>query len=373
MTLFPESENTRTKLLIQRESRILGVSFCTLIAIFATGVSAGEKPHAAVEPLVAERPVDRYPVKIFIRLSEQLFQTPRRAKIDEVTRVSERINGVLNTGTAHTVGNLVPDFTENPDGIGMTLIFSGTTTSSTVGRKGKVQIEDRTDSEFRVEIPLEFDLDNGFSVGDISASATVVGTCKDVRARRAGLLAPIVRATALNKMRKQSDQIRRESEEVTARRMMQESEARVEEQVNAWNNRWGLLLKGLQMQPGNRAKRPVQFSTTDEELILAIDPPLRQTGSVARDSNEEFTPELPERNSASLVDVIVYDEHRAVTQAALILKFVEGIIKPDSENLWKIERVNFETDQGEDWVMFSALKVEPEEETEVAQATESPR
>jgi hypothetical protein len=355
------------------------VSFCTLLAILATGVSAGERPQAIVEPLVSKRPVDRPPARVVIRFSEQLFQTPRRAKIDEVTRVSERINGVLNTGTAHTVGNLVPDLKEKRDGIGMTLIFSGTTTSSTVGQKGQVQIVDRTASDFRVEIPLEFDLENGFSAGEISATATVVDTCKDVCARRAGLLAPLARATALNRMRKQSVQIRRESETLTERRMAEESKARVAEELNAWNDRWGPLLKGLQQQTGNRAERPVRFSTTEEELILTIDPGVRQTSPVARTSNEERAtelkraPELPERNSASLVDVIVYDDYVAVMQAALILKFVERIIKPDSEKLWKIERLDFETQQGEEWVMFSALGVDLEEEPEVAQATNGPR
>lgn len=373
MKLFHKSENARAMHLNQRDNRILKVSFCTLLAILATGVSAGETPQVTVEPLVSKRPADRPPVRVVIRFSEQLFQTTRSTKIDEVTRVSERVIGVLNTGTAHTVGNLVPDLKENPDGIGMTLIFSGTTTSSTVGQKGRVQIVDRTASDFRVEIPLEFDLENGFSAGEISASAKVVDTCKDVCARRAGLLAPLARATALNKMRKQSVQIRRESETLTERRMVQESKARVADELNAWNNRWGPLLKGLQQQTGNRAERPVRFSTTEEELILTIDPQVRQTSPVARTSNEELTLELPERNSSSLLDVIVYDDYLAVMQAALILKFVERIIKPDSEKLWKIERLDFETQQGEEWVMFSALGVDPDEEPEVAQATNSPR
>jgi hypothetical protein len=261
-------------------------------------------------------------------------------------------------GTARTVGNLIPDFKPKRDGMAMRLIFAGTTTSRTVGRKRLAQIVGRTTTEFRVATPIVFDLKDGFSSGRPSVKATIIRSCQNVRTRNAGLLAPFVRAAARQNLRRQRCQIRREGEALTRRRMAAESDQRVGQHLEVWNKQWAVVRKLLLDQPWYREESLIQLASHEDHVVLEIsDAAPQETGTSPSRAMPSI--ELPARKSSSLLDVIICDEEKKVAGASIIVKFVEQIIEQRRAVLSNPERVSFETQKGTGWVMLSVMKAKP--------------
>jgi hypothetical protein len=342
--------------------RRLSASAFLLFVMFVAGASAEDENTSADRPSERTQQTEQDPAGVVLRFSERLFHTPEKPEIDRVERVRERILGVCNVGTSRIVGHLVPDFRPKSDGISMRLKFYGTTTSRTTGQKKLAQITSYSTAKFLVETPLVLDRETGFSAGRPSSNAEIVRTCRKVTAKRAGLLAPFVKASARKQMRRQEWLARRETEKAMERLLASASANRIDPRLEKWNEKWQVLHEVMENLPWYREEPPVQFATDDSHLILFIDvAPDSQTEDATKKTGVEFPPQqLPEYPSHSIVDVIIYQKGIDRSEVAAIMKLVESIINQQFAQSPSVERASIDTRTGDDWVMLSVI-LEPSE------------
>lgn len=330
---------------------------CLLIVMIVTSASGEDRSASARRQSVQTHQPDADPAGIVLRFSERLFDTPEKPEINRVERVRERILGICNVGTSRIVGHLSPDFRPKSDGISMRLKFYGTTTSRTTGQKQLARITSYSTAKFLVETPIVLDMETGFSAGRPTSKAEIVRTCRNVTAKRAGLLAPIVKASARQQVRRQEGLARRETEKTMERRLTSASADRINQRLDQWNEKWQTLQTALQTLNWYREELPVQFATDDSHLILFIDvepdsPPKKAT----QQPHVKFPPQqLPEYSPHSVVDVIIYQKDIDRSGVAAVMKLVESIINQQFAKTPKLDRTSIDTRTGDDWVMLSVI------------------
>jgi hypothetical protein len=337
--------------------RTISACSCLLIVLIITSASGEDQSASAGRQSVQTHQPDAAPAGIVLRFSERLFDTPKEPEINRVERVRERILGICNVGTSRIVGHLSPDFRPKSNGISMRLKFYGTTTSRTTGQKQLAQITSYSTAKFLVETPIVLDIETGFSAGRPSSNAEIVRTCRNVTAKRAGLLAPIVKASARKQVRRQEGLARRETEKTMERRLSSASADRVNQRLEKWNEKWQMLQKALKNIRWYREELPVQFATDDSHLILFIDvEPDPQPENATKQPDVEFPPkQLPEYSPHSLVDVIIYQKDIDRGEVAAVMKLVESIINQQFAKSPKLDRTSIDTRTGDDWVMLTVI------------------
>ena len=140
------------------------------------------------------------PQLIVVRLSEEWFTSRIDKEIEEDSPVDQVILGTRVRGTARTLGKPTVRLDRDPDNASLQVVFTGTTTSRTIGRNGPAVIYSRSLTQFTATKRIAFEAGKGFYALPAEIQATTRTTTEDIRSTRRGLVGRLVVRRAWRKV-----------------------------------------------------------------------------------------------------------------------------------------------------------------------------